>query len=133
MKKLIIDSNCIAYQAFYSIPKDLSTEDLLTCEDHEVRKIELNVPGCQGNFYVRTISADEKDKLELSITNGTRHIRARYVALGVCDKDGKRLFGDDQMIEISKKSLRLVQKMFQAVCDVNSATDEDIEQIAKNS
>lgn len=112
---------------------DLTKEDFFNCNDFEIKKIEFNGYGLKGNFYVRTISADDKDRFEQEIEKGARHIRARYVALGVCDKDGKRLFDDSHMIEISKKSYRLVQVLFQAVCDINNATAEDIEEMAKNS
>ncbi len=110
---------------------DITKDDFLAYDDSEIKKV--NIPGLKGDIYIRTVTAAEKDSLEKHITNNSGHIRARYVALATCDKDGNRLFDDADFIKISKKSVRLVDQLFQAICELNSASPEEIEEMAKNS
>lgn len=111
----------------------LTKEDFLSYDDMGIKEVKLNIPGIKGKFYVRAVTADEKDRLEQEIERNPRHVRAKYVALSVCDKDGNRIFDDADVINLSKKSLKLIQPLFHAVIEANSITQEEIEEMAKNS
>ncbi len=123
--------------------KFLSREAMLAADDLETLDLYIPEKGWEGWVRLRTLTAYEKDELEIGMVaaaaNGkvgeTRrldNIRARFVAAAVIDKDGRRLYGDDDIEALGKKAAPALSRIFTAVQDMNGISDDDVEEMEKN-
>lgn len=122
---------------------ELTREDILQADDLEKEKVYLEP--WDGHVYVREMTAEERDEFESDMVdvrqNGqgsetqmdTRNIRARMAALTVVDKDDNRLFSEDDIKRLGSKSSRAMNKIFNKAQKLSGFTDEDVEELAKNS
>ncbi len=116
----------------------LTREDILRAQDLPVE--EVHVPEWGGWVRVRGLTAEERDRFEASILEGqgkhTRvkmeNIRARLVALTVVDEVGHRLFSDEDVAALAKKSAAAVQRVFDVAMRLSGLTEEAVEELAKN-
>jgi hypothetical protein len=59
-------------------------------------------------------------------------IRARLVVKLVCDEEGNRVFRDDQVVAVGKKSAAAIKEISEFAADRMRVTDKDIEDYEKN-
>jgi len=114
--------------------KILSADDLIT---------ELvNVPEWGGELYISTLSGAGRDAYEASIirvdsgnnvTQDFNNMRAKLVARTAVDEEGNRLFSDDDVLDLGKKSAAALDRCFSVASRLNAVSDDDIEALAKNS
>lgn len=90
-------------------------------------------------LFIRIFSGGERDALELSVTgkdgksSNMANFRARFVALVLRDKDGKRIFNDGQIGALSRKSSVVLERAKEQGWKLNDMGDDDIEELEKNS
>lgn len=58
---------------------------------------------------------------------------ARLVVKCAVDQDGNRLFGDDDALELGRKSAAAINRLFKTACEMNGITEKEQEEIIKNS
>lgn len=115
----------------------LSAEQILKAVDlSELR--EVNIPEWGGFVYIRKMNGMERDRWELKTSNAVEkpmqaNIRASLCAMTVCDDKGKRLFTDNQIDALGKKSAIALDRCFAAAKELNKLNDNDIEELEKNS
>lgn len=119
--------------------KILSKSDILTANDI---KIELvNVPEWGGAVYVRGLSGQERDEYEKSMLKiqGTkrelalRNVRAGLCARSICNVKGERLFSDNEITELGKKSSIALDRVWEVAQRLSGLSEEDVEELVKNS
>lgn len=116
----------------------LSSDDILQTDDLEREAVEVERWG--GTVYVRELTGRERDQFENEILTGdpndpdvnTENLRARLLVRTLCDEDGNRLFGDDQMDDLADKSGAVLSRLFEKAQELNGMTAEDMEAIAGN-
>jgi len=111
-------------------------EDILSCDD--IVKEELYIPEWKTTIWVKVMSGEEKDQWEASRfdKNGKpkmEQLRARIVVQVAVDKDGKRLFTNDDIAALSKKNANALERVMIAASKLNQISDAEIEELAKNS
>jgi len=119
-------------------PKLLTREAILQADDLPRELVE--VPEWGGALYVRALTGAERDAFEQSIveTRGKntrmnlRNIRARLVALTVIDEDGNRLFSDDDVEALGRKSAAALNRVFEVAQRLSGLRPEDVEELAGN-
>lgn len=115
----------------------LSAEQILKADDlAELEKIK--VPEWDGFVYVRKMNGLERDRWELIASKAVdkpsqANIRASLCAMTICDEKGKRLFTDNQMSALGAKSGTALDRIFAVAKDLNKLSDEDVEELEKNS
>ena len=114
----------------------LSKAEILGADDTKIEK--LSVPEWGGHVHIRTWSGTERDAFEASCqgANGTmniRGVRARLGCMSICDKTGKRLFSDSDLVMLGDKSGIALDRVLKAVQSINMLSDDDVEELAKNS
>lgn len=116
--------------------KALTIDDILAADDIDIEAV--NCPRWGGKVYLRTISGNERDRLDqrFSATDGEVSLegfRAAWVAACLCDASGKREpISENQLIALGRKSCAELDRCF-AVCQrLNRVTAEDIEEQVKN-
>lgn len=114
----------------------LTIEQILKARDTEVRCVAC--PEWGGDVYVRSIDGDMRDHFELQFqsrdTNGRVGMRAAFVALAMCDADGKFLSPSEAEVKaLGKKASGPLDRCFDAAMQVNKMRQADVEAMEKNS
>ena len=88
----------------------LTKEAILAADD--LPRETILVPEWGGDVYVRTMSGTDRDAFESSLIarDGAKdgrmeNVRARLVALTLCDATGSRLFEDGEIVALGRKVL----------------------------
>ena len=120
------------------------TETLLTREQIlEVQDIQsqiVDVPEWGGSVKVQGMTGEERDGFEASTFKGQgkdirlnwRNIRAKLVAHSVVNGDGKRVFNDQDVKALGKKSAAALDRVFAVAQELSGITQDDVEELAKN-
>lgn len=113
----------------------LTKEAILGANDIEIREVE--VPEWGGIVGVRGMTGHERQKYEESLRGKKGQINTRYaleklVTLCVVDKDGNRLFSDDDIAALSKKSARALMRVAAVATELSGLTKEDMEEMVEN-
>lgn len=114
----------------------LTAEDILKAQDSDIHKI--TVPQWGGDVYIRVMSGQERDEWEQKhapqIRDGkAKNVRATLAAICLCDESGNRLFDDKQVDALGKKSAKALDLVFSEIQKVNALTDQEIDDLEKNS
>jgi hypothetical protein len=121
----------------------LSKEAILAADD--LPREVVSVPEWGGVVHVRTMTGTDRDAFEASLINREsgesgpfskdqrmHNVRARLVALTLCDESGERLFLDGEIDALGRKSARALDRVFAVAQRLNGiGTDEA--QAAKNA
>ena len=92
------------------------------------------VPEWGGDVWVRTLSASERDQLEMQWEKTKRiHFRARLVYYCACDDAGKDLFREEDIPILGAHSTSAITRIVDVAFRLNKFTREDIEELEKNS
>ncbi|HUT12400.1 MAG TPA: hypothetical protein VMY42_18015 [Thermoguttaceae bacterium] len=114
----------------------LTAEEILARDDLQTE--DVAVPEWGGTVRVRTMTAGERDRFEERMWSGGNGeadkgiMRAFYVGSCTIDEDGKRLFTDEQMTALTKKSASAMDRVFDVVRKLSGLTAADMEELEKN-
>jgi len=118
----------------------LTKEQILAAAD--LPEEVVDVPEWGGKVLIRGMTGAERDKFEESVmvTRGNnrelnlRNFRAKLVALSIVDPVTKeRMFSDNEIAELGKKSARALQRVFEAALRLNGMTDQSVEELTKST
>jgi hypothetical protein len=115
----------------------LTAESILQADDcSDIEKVE--VPEWGGFLFVKVMNGAERDFYELTASKsiqdpGSGSIRAVLCAATICNDQGDRMFTNKQVGELSKKSGHALDRVFTVAQRVNKITDDEIEDLEKNS
>lgn len=114
-------------------------EKILAMQDRRMES--LIVPEWNDEqVFVRTMGALERANYEAKLIENKDastaermvSIKVCLVVLCACDKDGNRLFTDDQAEELSAKNGRAIDRVFDVINHLNKVTEPEIEEEAGN-
>jgi hypothetical protein len=112
----------------------LTKEQILAADDMGL--LELEVPEWGGSVRIRVMTAGERDSYEnewmVNKSKGVDDFRAKFLQRVLCDDKGELLFTAAEIKQLSKKSARVVTKVWNAAMKHNALTDQDVEDFAKN-
>jgi hypothetical protein len=123
----------------------LSADDILASEDLQpewVSTPEWYRGDPKGGVFVRGLSGDEYEQWQdenfapgpdgqAAPTN--KRMMARFCALTVCDGGGKRLFSDEQVEALRKKSGATLARVWLVAIRLSGMTKSAVEDAKKNS
>ena len=117
----------------------LSKEQILAVKDIKIE--EFFVPEWDGSIYIKTMTAEERDKFEEAVfnkDNGKRKtdvsgLRAKLCAFVICDAEGQRLFTENEVETLSKKSAAALTRIFEKAQELSATREDDLEEMTKNS
>lgn len=115
----------------------LTKEAILSSDDLETEEVEV----WGGTVLVKSLTAAERDAFEkvlMRVRDGKTvtdltGVRVKLVSLTVVDKDKKRLFTEEDIKALNKKSSRELDKVFTVAQKLSGLRNEDVEEITKNS
>jgi hypothetical protein len=114
----------------------LTKESILAAADLPIEPVD--VPEWGGTLYVRTLSGAERDAFESSTIDAKKsgavldNIRARLAVRALCDKDGNRLFADDDADALGRKSGKALDRIWDVAQRLSGMGKGDVEAAEKN-
>lgn len=111
----------------------LSRDSILQAQDIKIELIE--VPEWGGSVYVKGLSGSERDSFEGGLmqkdgkTPNFHNIRAKLVVKTACDADGKRLFTDADIPELTNKSASALQRVFEVAQRLSGISSADVQEL----
>ena len=111
----------------------LSKSSILAANDTKISE-EIKVPEWGGEVFVKTLSGTERDIFEDAYSqNKMKAFRARFLVLTLCDDKGERLFGDNEVDALGKKSSVVINRLFDKAWAHNAFTSEAVDALGKDS
>lgn len=91
-------------------------------------------------LYVRTLTGRDQDALQRELANGRSddgrltmdNYTAQFVAYCLVDKDGTRIFSDDDIWNLGNKSSAALSRVFKAAREFNQMTEDSLKAAEKN-
>jgi tRNA(Phe) wybutosine-synthesizing methylase Tyw3 len=116
----------------------LSKEQILSAEDLQSEIVE--VPEWGGTVKVRMMTGSERDAFEMSIfkvkgkdtERNFVDLRAKLVARTLINEKGERIFTDDDISALGKKSAKALDRVYQAASRLNGIGKEAVDELTKN-
>lgn len=94
------------------------------------RKVEpVDTPA--GQFFVRTLTAGEKDRLDRFIQKG--QFRSRMLLAACCSEDGRSYFTEQDIPALDQVTMDVVEPIVDAAIRLNRMMPEQAEDLRKNS
>jgi len=113
----------------------LSKEQILQADD--LRREQVVVPDWDGSVFVQTMTGIDRDAFELSLTKDGKasieNMRAKLCARTIVDENGNRLFTEDDVEALGKKSATALDRIFEVAQRLNGIGADAMEKLAKNS
>lgn len=111
----------------------LNKAKILAAKDVKLSEA-VPVPEWGGDVFIKTLSGTERDFFEESYSqNKMKAFRARFLVLTLCDENGERLFGDNEVDSLSGKSSTVLNRLFEKAWDHNAFTNDAVESLGKDS
>ncbi len=112
--------------------KILNREEILGAEDIQIWEVE--VPEWGGIVLCRSLTAAQVERVQNKFKGkGMKGVTAALVAMAVVDEDGKRVFHQSDLPELSNKSLSACTRVLKIIMEQNAMEEDDLEELAKNS
>jgi hypothetical protein len=117
----------------------LTREQIL--EANDIQKEKVNVPEWGGDIYVKGLSGIANEEFQESIIeikeDGKRkvtykYMRAKLLALTICDETGKLLFSEADIKALDDKSSYVLSILYEIAQRLSGLTKGDIENLRKN-
>lgn len=115
----------------------LNRDAILAAAD--IQKQLVHVPEWGGDIYVKGLTGSERDKFEAGILelHGTEqkvnlvNIRAKLCAFSICDEGGKRLFTEEDIAALSKKSAAALTRVFAVAQKLSGLGDAEVAELSE--
>jgi len=113
----------------------LSKDQILEVES-DVTVVEVQTPEWNGSVFVRSLSGNERDQYEQAVFNNKesfRGLRAKLVAIGLCDKNGVAMgFSDAEIEQLGNKNGAVIDRLFERIKQLSGMADDAIKEAEKN-
>jgi hypothetical protein len=121
-----------------SQPTMLTRDQIL--ESNDIQEQIVDVPEWEGSVKVRGMTGQERDQFESEVMDNKgksvklnwQNIRAKLIARTVVNGDGSRLFTDQDVRLLGKKSAAALDRVFEVSQQLSGITKQDVEDLAKN-
>lgn len=124
--------------------KPLTADEIDELEDIIIEEHPVPEWGAGRGVYVRSISAEERGMIEgdaamFKESKGkdrtfAQNFTVKMAWMGICDKDGKRLYGKPADIErLRKRNAAAIAGIAEHVQRLSGFSEQDIELLEKNS
>lgn len=117
----------------------LGRDAILAAQDIAIETVE--VPEWGGSVIVKGMSGEQRDAFEASVVSerggkaevDMRNLRAKFVARCVVDEKGARLFADEDVPALARKSGAVLDRLFEVGQRLAGMRPADVEALAGNS
>ena len=116
----------------------LTREEILGADDLITEEVAVPEWSESKIVLVASLVGEDRDRLEQEIVRDRDdsiidNIREKLCARTIVDKEGKRLFGEEDIALLGKKSGTALDRVFEVAQRINRLTAADIKELEKNS
>ena len=116
----------------------LSREEILAADDLITEEVAVPEWSESKIVLVASLVGEDRDRLEQEIVRDRgdsiiENIRAKLCARTMVNAEGKRLFSEDDIALLGKKSGTALDRVFDVAQRINRLTAADIKELEKNS
>ena len=113
----------------------LTRQQIVDADDLPTK--DVNVPEWGGTVRVKTMTALEKDKWEISCLTDDKKsnleaMRAKLAAHTIVDESGQRLFTEFDVEKLAAKSAKAIERIYNIAQKLNGISDKDLKDMEKN-
>jgi len=118
----------------------LTKEQILTADD--LKSVDVEVPEWGGSVRVRALTGADRDSIQSLFINpdGTKKdisqvmnvMKLHAIGKSMVDESGARLFTDDEIAALAKKSGAALDRVFAATEKLSAVAGGESDNIAKN-
>lgn len=113
----------------------LTKDQILAADDLKTEVV--SVPDWGGEVIVSTMTGIDRDKLEEAAQGddgkiGTDNFRAKLLAFTLVDEQGNRLFTENEIEALGRKSASALNKVFNVAMRLNALRKVDEDEMVKN-
>lgn len=109
----------------------LSKGAILAADDIRIKTVD--VPEWGGTVGIRVISGTDRDKFEQSYSDKDMgNFRIRFLAASLCDEHGGRLFTDEDVEELGRKSSLVINRLFAVAFAHSAFSGEAVDELGKD-
>lgn len=98
------------------------------------KPLKVPVPEWGFDVYVRVLTVGERDSYEnLWLSRGkggVKDFRSEYLCRVLCDESGQRIYGDNDVAELSALDGSILTRVFDIAASHNKLTETDIRELA---
>lgn len=116
----------------------LTKEQILAADD--LPREEVQVPEWGGSVWIQAMDGTARDAWEAEVfgfkgddDRARPNKRASLVVRCLADENGKRLFSDEEILEVGSKHFAILERLAAVALRVNGLGKEDVEEAEKNS
>lgn len=110
----------------------LSKKAILEAKD--IKTKEVDVPEWGGAVCIRVISGADRDVFEQAYSEKKMDaFRTRFLVLTICDASGERVFTNDEVEALNKKSSKVLTRLFDEAWEFNAFTPAAVEALGNDS
>lgn len=115
--------------------RQLSKDDFFSDRATTLEIEPIDIPELGGTVYVKGMSGKDRDAFEAWALSdrGPRNIRGKAAARCLCDKDGSRLFSDQDAGRLGNAKVSILQKVFATIQRLSGLTKEDVDELEQGS
>lgn len=123
-----------------AVGRFVTPDQILSAQDLKTEVVEVKEWG--GNVTVQELTAEARDAYEASLRNIRRdgtvvpvqeNLRAKLVVQCLVHPDGSRMFSDDQMEALARKSGSILDRLFDVAARLSGLEDQDVTAEGKGS
>lgn len=101
---------------------------------NDIKIEKMSVPEWKTDVYMKVLSGAERDQFEAGYSEARMdNFRVRFLVLTLCDQNGDRLFADDQMQLLGKRSAIVIGRLFEAAWKLNMLSPEALDEAGESS
>lgn len=100
----------------------------------DIKVEKVAVPEWKTDVYLKVLSGTERDAFEASYSDEKmKNFRVRFLVLTLCDESGERLFDDEQVTILGKRSALVINRLFEASWKLNMLSQEAVDAAGESS
>lgn len=100
----------------------------------DIKTEKVNVPEWKTDVYLKVLSGTDRDAFEAGYTDQRMaNFRVRFLVLTLCDQNGERLFDDEQVSLLGKRSSLVLNRLFEAAWKLNMLSAEAVDEAGESS
>jgi hypothetical protein len=111
----------------------------LILESKDLPSEEVDIPEWGGSVFVRTMTADERDKFDYRLIEskknsggGVDNVSALVAVMTVTDRNGNRMFTEADIVPLGRKSSGALARIWKVSQRLNALGPQAEEELAKN-
>ena len=113
----------------------LDKKAILASKDETV--VSLDVPEWGGEIGIRAMTVGDRDQYENEFLQakakdkGVENFRTKFLIACICDEEGNPIFKRSDIDALAQKSIKVVNRVWNAAMSHNALSNEDVEELAK--